>query len=377
MYGRNPAGHIFHRMEKNLWDLAIAKANESKEDGQNGNSSVFIAGSKNSGKTSMILRFLDRDEPPKPTVALEYTYGRRAKGPNAAKEVGHVWELGGGAWLSKLMEIPINIDTIMHTALFLVVDLSAPNQIWFTLETLLAAAHSRVEGIVAELKASDPHIREKLRKRAWERIGEDHPDKSMIEPFLIPLIIIGGKYDIFQDYDSEKRKTICKTLRFIAHTNGGTLQFFSTKQEQLVVRFRALVSHHLFGTAASKTLQTEHNKPLLVPTGLDSLQQIGTPPLSDKDIGRVHAKKPLELWKHAFTGHFPQENTNNPSMVEDPAKDVQFAEPAIDELRAQKNEELERYRRLSERRAARAIQTGYGEAYSLQMNNSRKKLCTL
>ena len=29
---------------------------------------------------------------------------------------------------------------------------------------------------------------------------------------------------IFQDFDSEKRKVICKTLRFIAHTHGAHLQ---------------------------------------------------------------------------------------------------------------------------------------------------------
>ena len=27
-----------------------------------------------------------------------------------------------------------------------------------------------------------------------------------------------------QEFDSEKRKVICKTLRFVAHTNGATLQ---------------------------------------------------------------------------------------------------------------------------------------------------------
>lgn len=74
----------------------------------------------------------------------------------------------------------------------------------------------------------------------------------MIDPFLLPLVIIGGKYDIFQvnlnnifmpdfhlniwqmnfnshfniwkDFDSEKKKVICKTLRFLAHTNGAHLQ---------------------------------------------------------------------------------------------------------------------------------------------------------
>jgi len=25
-----------------------------------------------------------------------------------AKDVGHIWELGGGTWLSKLMDIPLN-----------------------------------------------------------------------------------------------------------------------------------------------------------------------------------------------------------------------------------------------------------------------------
>ena len=46
----------------------------------------------------------------------------------------------------------------------------------------------------------------------------------MMDPFPIPLVIIGGKYDEFQDFDSEKRKIICKTLRFVAHSHGAHLQ---------------------------------------------------------------------------------------------------------------------------------------------------------
>lgn len=341
--------------EKSLWDIAIEQSKENKDESQTGDgSSVFIIGSKNSGKTSIILRFLDRDEAPKPTVALEYTFGRRAKGHNIAKDVGHIWELGGGTWLSKLMDVPLNADTLLTTTLVIVLDLSKPNEIWLTLETLLAAARSRIETLIAEIKPDDPQIREKLKKNAWERVGAEHDDKNMMDPFLIPLIIVGGKADIFQDFDSEKRKIICKTLRFVAHVNGAALQFFSTKQEQLVTRMRGLISHHLFSTQAGKTLQTDHNKPLIVAPGHDSLQQIGTPPLSDQDIGRIHAKTPLELWKFAYNGYFPQENITNPAMVEDPAKDPQYKEPAIDSIRAQKDEELERYRRLSERRAKEA-----------------------
>ncbi|XP_041352795.1 cytoplasmic dynein 2 light intermediate chain 1-like isoform X2 [Gigantopelta aegis] len=344
-----------------LWDIAIEQDRTSKQekgDSQtcNEDSAVFIVGSKNSGKTSMILRFLDRDEAPKPTVALEYTFGRRAKGHNIAKDVGHIWELGGGTWLAKLMDIPINPDTIMHTTLIIVLDLSLPNELWFTLESLLTAAKSRIETVIAEMKNTMPNMRDKLREKAWERVGSDHPDKNMIDPFLIPLVIVGSKFDIFQDFDPEKRKVICKTLRFYAHVHGASIQFFSTKIDQLVKKTQVAISHHLFGTNTSKTLHVEPNKPLIVPFGLDSIQQIGNPPIADQDIGRVHAKTPLELWKIAYTGYFPQEKTNNPAMVEDPAKDPQFAEPAIDALRAQKDDELERYRRLSERRAKEAGQ---------------------
>ena len=39
----------------------------------------------------------------------------------------------------------------------------------------------------------------------------------------VPLAILGTKYDIFQDFEPEKKKVICKTLRFVAHTNGASL----------------------------------------------------------------------------------------------------------------------------------------------------------
>jgi dynein light intermediate chain 2 len=55
-----------------------------------------------------------------------------------------------------------------------VVDLSKPSEIWFTLETLLAAAKARIENIIAEMKQEYPGLKEKLRKKAWERVGEEH-----------------------------------------------------------------------------------------------------------------------------------------------------------------------------------------------------------
>ncbi|KAH9491426.1 Cytoplasmic dynein 2 light intermediate chain 1 [Bulinus truncatus] len=347
-------------MDKSLWDIAVDQTKTKKDERSSSEeSTVIVLGSKNSGKTSIILRFLDRDEPPKPTVALEYTFGRKSKGHNIGKDVGHIYELGGGTWLSKLLDIPINSNALLHTSLILVLDLSTPSELWYTMETLLLAARSRLNEVIKESKVLDPQIENKLIKKAWERIGEEHPDKNMINPFLIPIVIVGSKYDIFQDFDSEKRKTICKTLRFLAHIHGSSLQFFSTKQEQLVSRMKSIFSFYLFDTSASKTIQVDHNKPIFVSAGQDALQQIGTPPLKDEDVGKAQARNPMELWKIAFAYHFPQTHMNNPSMIEDPAKDSQFLEPAIDTLRIQKDEELERYKKLAERRSKEMYQNDY------------------
>ena len=77
-------------------------------------------------------------------------------------------------------------------------DLSKPDELWFTMDRLLTYLKNRIEAVIAEAKVNDPYIKEDLRKAAWQRVGEEHPDKDMIEPFLLPLAIIGSKYDLFQ-----------------------------------------------------------------------------------------------------------------------------------------------------------------------------------
>ena len=56
-----------------------------------------------------------REEQSKPTTGMEYTYGRRSKGSNMAKDVTHLWELGGGTSLAKLIEIPITTECLRLT----------------------------------------------------------------------------------------------------------------------------------------------------------------------------------------------------------------------------------------------------------------------
>lgn len=66
---------------------------EKKQDDLGTESVILFVGQKQSGKTSLISRFLDKDENITPSIALEYTFGRRTN-PNGTKDISHIWELG-------------------------------------------------------------------------------------------------------------------------------------------------------------------------------------------------------------------------------------------------------------------------------------------
>ncbi|KAJ8418450.1 hypothetical protein AAFF_G00141590 [Aldrovandia affinis] len=340
-----------------LWDLAASEvhsresgAGEEGDDAGNpvgfGERTVFFIGSKAGGKTTILLRCLDRDEPPKPTLALEYTFGRRARGHNTPKDIAHFWELGGGTSLSDLIQIPITAQNVRALSVVLLTDLSKPNVLWGTTERLLQAARAQVDRACSDQSAGESRPgKQPTPNRTPRTLAKDHPDRELINPFPVSLLIIGSKYDIFQDFDSEKRKAICKTLRFLAHYHGASLIFSSSKSEGLMSKTRGFVTHLAFGTERGKTVSTDPNKPLIIPAGMDSLSQIGTPPATDFDIGTLHARNPLDLWKKVFEKIFPSESASDPKDLKDPAKDPQYSEAQVDSMRTQKDQELEQYKR--------------------------------
>ncbi|KAL2083375.1 hypothetical protein ACEWY4_021148 [Coilia grayii] len=339
-----------------LWDLAESEVHSRENGGGDEDTdhdqslherTVIFLGSKSGGKTTILLRCLDRDEQPKPTLALEYTFGRRARGHNTPKDIAHLWELGGGTSLSDLAQIPINSQNVRAFAMVLVLDLSKPNALWATQDRLLQAARAQVEKVCSPPQRGGDSRSGKQHGpiKTPYVLPKDYPDRELISPFPVPLLLIGSKFDIFQDFESEKRKVICKTLRFLAHYYGASLIFTSSKSEGTMSKTKSFVSHLAFGTDRGKSMSTDPSKPLVVPAGMDSLSQIGSPPTTDIDIGSLHARNPLDLWKKVFERVFPPESTAERKQLKDPAKDPQYSEPLIDSMRAQKDQELDQYKR--------------------------------
>ncbi|XP_044776117.1 cytoplasmic dynein 2 light intermediate chain 1-like [Neomonachus schauinslandi] len=164
-----------------LWEITKAKVEKRGSSGSEGDGleigekSVFFIGSKNGGKTTIILRGLDRDEPPKPTSALEHTCGRRTEGRDIPKDTAHFWELGGGTALLDLISIPIMSGTLWTFSIVLVWDLSKPNDLWPTTEILLQATKSHVDKMIMKLGKTYSKGESEMRPKIWSNMQKDHP----------------------------------------------------------------------------------------------------------------------------------------------------------------------------------------------------------
>ncbi|KAG8231893.1 hypothetical protein J437_LFUL011726, partial [Ladona fulva] len=301
-----------------ILDIAIEINNKNiKESGtaaQSGDRALLILGSKGAGKSTLINSLQGKNELPKPTLALEYSFLRRSGKSLVYKDVCNIWELGGGLLFSDIASVPIKYSgSLNKIAVILMLDLSNPQQLWITLEHYLM----KLIKILSEY--ADKHgLSEEVTKNSWERLSgmHHHQDKSFIEPFPIPLLIIGGKYDVFKQFDIEDKKLICQTLRNISHSYGATLVFYSSKDQVLLKRGKDLLTQYAFYTSISnvnKNIVQDFLKPLFIPAGADSFQQIGVSP----------------------SGSLQEESVF--TVPEDPAKDKHFEEPGLDLLISQKN----------------------------------------
>ncbi|KAI9136455.1 hypothetical protein BKA69DRAFT_1104025 [Paraphysoderma sedebokerense] len=300
--------------KKDLWTLLLdQKGRDAKtvsDETAAHETVLLVAGSKSSGKTSLLHRFLERDDTPTPTIGLEYTYGRKSRGLHNIKDITHIWELAGGNQLSDLLEIPLNESNIHTATLFIVLDLSEPSQVVPIAEHFFAKLKSRVTTILENLEKRGSKRPKGLKAFAWKKYGgEPHPDRDLISPSPIPIVIIGNKYDVFRDFEPERRKHLTRMLRYLCHLNGATLLYVSTKDENLIMRFRHTVSHHAFRSNAPRGFSTDYNKPVFIMAGSDAFSQIVSNASDGNAELGINYMGIYEKWKAEYSSLFPSKGT--------------------------------------------------------------------
>ncbi|OMJ85848.1 hypothetical protein SteCoe_12762 [Stentor coeruleus] len=238
---------------------------------------LLIVGERKAGKSSIVQNFLlqNSEEAPKATVALEYKFAR-----STSDSVAHIYELGGGRLLSNLINFPITEETLENLILIIALDLSIPYKVLDSLLYWFQVSKARIE-----------EIQEKGGKGAGKKAKNIGTAKIMV---------IGCKYDIFANQESESRKWMGRVLRYFCLKNKASLFYYSSNEARLSGAVRQTLSHYLFDENVRAYDQKDHSQALQISEGVDSFELIGPPP------GGKNVDNPDYEWKKAFAKTFPK-----------------------------------------------------------------------
>ncbi|XP_050525012.1 cytoplasmic dynein 2 light intermediate chain 1 isoform X2 [Daktulosphaira vitifoliae] len=285
---------------------------------------LLVLGNKNAGKTTLIHRFFDKSEKPKPTKGLEYTFARRS-GKSLTKDICHVWELGGDLVFKTLISAIVGKNQHHNLSVVLVLDLSRPEALWNVMEILLKEVKTLIYCSNEDEKLNNVH-------------DKNLEDKQNNTSFPIPLIIVGSKYDVYQNLEPAKKRIICQSMRYVAHTNRASLLFYSTNDATLVKKAKEVMSHYGFGTSLSKTCVYDINKPLFILAGYDTFDAIDQLD-SNKSLRSMQECK---TFLNTYIKQVPLVTDSNKGSVlevEDPLTNPNYMDSVIDEALKKKQEE--------------------------------------
>lgn len=100
----------------------------------------------------------------------------------------------------------MNGFSIASTVVCIVIDLSNPGNAIDSLQFWISAVKEHTQRALDELQKSNAQVFQQVQDRANEK-WEKHEDRAKIKPNLIPIIVIGAKFDIYANsYESVKKK---------------------------------------------------------------------------------------------------------------------------------------------------------------------------
>ena len=163
---------------KDIWSQLIAERLTSPATVPPREASLLFIGPHSSGKSTLIQSFMfkDREEVPRPTLALDYRYTRTSVKEQMSEEksLSHFWELGGGTMLKELMGVAVKEDDGVKDALLVVVvDCERAGKLVDDALAYVDMARKKGEQILQQMKANGSTV---TRSSTAQRAGSHcHP----------------------------------------------------------------------------------------------------------------------------------------------------------------------------------------------------------
>jgi len=337
-----------------LSKLTEEHAQKSAEEEAANDVTILFCGPKKSGKTSIVDRFInptkDEKDQPKPTVALDYKFARYASEGSSSKVLAHIYDLGGDEGNDNLASMPVSAATLSNLVLAVTLDLSEPHTCLQALEKWLKLLRVQIEKSFNTLSQENPNAAKRIEalQALKGSIYAEHADRGIINPFPVPLVIFGAKWDVLSsDTDPQKLKNLCRALRYFALVNGAYLVFTAVKEKGSMNNMRSVLRQLLFNVSPKGGLpeQLDHSRPICVGEGKDAVEKIGAPP-----SGQASDRAWRECIEHIFPDPASMTKGGKRSEGDQFSEELgKYPESSVDGMVEQRTEELQQYRRQVER----------------------------
>jgi len=341
------------------------------ESGASNQPNLLVVGAKASGKTTVIETIINRtggsskthSGAPDPTTSLDYRYMGQGLRSGAHVLLTHIWELGGGQSLTKLVDISINTDSLERSGVVIVLDLSNPKSILADITYWIAVISKRISDVIDKISARRPKAAETLRAKAQNRVGgSKHLDIQSLQKSLcpLPILIVANKFDKFRDNSVEQLRSVAGLLRSFALIYGGALIYVSksdSSSRQALLAHICEIQRLQRGVQEKKSnkkppLNTRDVDTLSVPFGADSLQALGGP----NSAGALQPEVVLSEWSKHFKKVFQLKNTKDGGESENSNSNLNLnlnSEAAVDSMLQQCN--IKAKRRIQREALARKM----------------------
>lgn len=103
--------------------------------------------------------------------------------------------------MKELMLVPVSENNLHTSVILLTFDLTRPKRSTEMLATFLDTFQPYINGMMESLESRGSKRPRAIKAVALKRYREDHPDRSSVQPFAIPILLVATKYDQFKSVD--------------------------------------------------------------------------------------------------------------------------------------------------------------------------------
>ncbi|KAJ8041986.1 Cytoplasmic dynein 1 light intermediate chain 2 [Holothuria leucospilota] len=288
--------------QQNLWSSILSEVSSHTSSKLPACKTVIVLGEDESGKTTLISR-LQGVEDPKKGFGLEYLYlDVRDEDRDDSTRCG-VWILGGEDDYQDLLRFALTAESLEHTLILIVVDMSQPWNIIDSLEKYTRVLRRHIDSLrippekmqeieqklVQQFQAyvePEEGQQESSRRTSSAPAGDEEQvvlplgETTLTQNLGVPIAVVVSKSDSVSalekdyDYKEEHLDFMQQHIRKFCLNYGASLFYLSVKESKNCDLLYKYMIHRIYNFPFDTPALVVEKDAIFIPSGWDSLQKI-------------------------------------------------------------------------------------------------------